>query len=91
MWDGTPPTPELIEKGASFAAAASRRGDVCVHCAHGRGRSTTLCVAALVRAGRHKTWEEALVACKEHRPCVKLNSKMRKALNEWQLQFGNRA
>ena len=30
-----------------------------IHCAHGRGRSTTALCAALVQAGYHRTWQDA--------------------------------
>lgn len=35
-WDGVPPSPEKIEEAASFAVEARKKGDVLVHCAHGR-------------------------------------------------------
>jgi len=86
-WDGQPPSPAEIERGAAFAAKAAKRGDVHVHCAHGRGRSTTLAVAALVRTGRFKNWEDAFEAAREKRPCVRLNRMMREALSAWQHEF----
>eukprot|EP00913_Durusdinium_trenchii_P002287 g2111.t1 len=35
-WDGVPPTVEQLEEAAQFAVAQHERGDVLVHCAHGR-------------------------------------------------------
>ena len=71
-----------------LTAQACRRGLVNVHCAHGRGRSTTVLAACLVRAGRASTWEEAFKLIHARRPVVKLNKKMRTALTEWQKKYG---
>ena len=87
-WDGQPPPPADIERAAQFAAAACGRGDVMVHCAHGVGRSTCVMVACLVRAGVHADWREAYEAVAPRRPGVKLNGKMRRALDEWQARYG---
>lgn len=89
-WDGVPPTPAQLEQAAAFCADASRRGDVMVHCAHGRGRSTTVMCAALVRAGVYETWEKAFSACAAQRSVVKLNSKMRAALTAWDLEYNTK-
>mmetsp|Transcript_4369 Transcript_4369/g.8404 ORF Transcript_4369/g.8404 Transcript_4369/m.8404 type:complete len:275 (+) Transcript_4369:162-986(+) len=84
-WDGVPPTPEKIEEAATFAVEARKKGDVLVHCAHGRGRSTTLMCAALVKAGLFNTWEEAFEkGIKPHRSVCKLNKRMKSALSDWQ-------
>ena len=84
-WDGVPAIPSKIEEAACFAAEAHKKGHVLIHCAHGRGRSTTIMVAALVRAGLFNTWEEAFEeGVKPKRPVCKLNKKMRTALTEWQ-------
>lgn len=82
-WDGQPPSPADIERAARFGAAAHPRGDVMVHCAHGRGRSTCVMVACLVRAGLYSTWRQAFDGVAPKRPGVKLNGKMRRALDEW--------
>ena len=50
----------------------------------GRGRSTTVMCASLVKAGVCDNWEEALKAIQKGRSVCKLNSSMRKALTEWQ-------
>jgi protein-tyrosine phosphatase len=84
-WDGVPPSPEKIDEAAIFAVEARRKGDVLVHCAHGRGRSTTLMCAALVKAGLFKTWEDAFEkGIKPGRSVCKLNRRMKNALSEWQ-------
>ena len=83
-WDGVPPTPRDIERAARFATELCERGDVMVHCAHGKGRSTCVMVACLVRAGLYPTWRDAFEAVRTKRQGVKLNSKMRNALDEWQ-------
>jgi len=83
-WDGVPPTADQLEQAATFAARQSSHGDVIVHCAHGRGRSTTVLCACLVKAGLFRTWEEAFAAIKAKRRVVKLNARMRAALASWQ-------
>lgn len=89
-WDGVPPSPAEIEEAAVFAAMAAgdATGDIMVHCAHGRGRSTTVMLACLVRAGVHPDWQSAFEAVRRMRPVCKLNSKMRKALSTWQARYG---
>src|SRR3569623_570404 len=88
-WDGVPASPEQIEEAANFAVTASRLGgDVLVHCAHGRGRSTTVMCACLVKAGLFPTWVEAFeIGIKPQRPCCKLNARMRSNLTAWQATY----
>jgi hypothetical protein len=88
-WDGVPASPEQIEKGATFALDAKKEGgDILVHCAHGRGRSTTLMCACLVKAGLFETWQEALEhGIQPKRPVCKLNRRMRQVLTQWQARF----
>lgn len=87
-WDGVPATPAQLEEAASFAVEARQSGDVMVHCAHGRGRSTTVMCACLVKAGLFPTWQEAFdKGIKPGRSVCKLNGLMKKALAAWQEQF----
>ena len=86
-WDGVPPAPLDIERAARLAAAHAARGDVLVHCAHGRGRSTCVMVACLVRAGVFATWRDAFESASKRRKGIKLNGKMRRALDEWEQSF----
>lgn len=90
-WDGVPATPEQLEEAANFGVAAKNQGgDVLVHCAHGRGRSTTVMCACLVKAGLFKNWEEAFEhGIKPGRPVCKLNKRMRENLTEWQSVYVN--
>ena len=85
-WDGVPATPFQLEQGAKFAVEASAGGgDILVHCAHGRGRSTTMMCACLVKAGLYKNWQDAFEqGIKPQRQVCKLNRRMRQALTEWQ-------
>mmetsp|Transcript_19929 Transcript_19929/g.28823 ORF Transcript_19929/g.28823 Transcript_19929/m.28823 type:complete len:285 (-) Transcript_19929:235-1089(-) len=87
-WDGVPATPAQLDEAAQFAVEARKNGDVLVHCAHGRGRSTTIMCACLVKQGLYKTWEEAFEkGIKPGRSCCKLNGLMRKALTAWQAEY----
>lgn len=88
-WDGVPASPEQLEEGANFAVAARQLGgDILVHCAHGRGRSTTMMCACLVKAGLYKNWKDAFEqGIKTRRPVCKLNRRMMQALTEWQTHY----
>ena len=91
-WDGVPPDIARLEEAANFAHRARKKGHVLVHCAHGRGRSTTVMCAALVRAGLYQTWQEAFEkGIKPARPVCKLNRRMRDTLTEWQNEYGKKA
>lgn len=89
-WDGVPCTPAQLEEAATFAVNARKQhgGDVLVHCAHGRGRSTTVMCACLVKEGLFKNWEEAFEkGIRPGRPVCKLNKRMRQNLTEWQAHY----
>jgi len=92
-WDGVPASPALLDAGAEFALAAKEthpNGNILVHCAHGRGRSTTMMCACLVKAGLYPNWEEAFEkGIKPGRPVCKLNKRMREALTQWQEEYIN--
>lgn len=89
-WDGVPPHPDKIDEAANFAVQARVNGDVLIHCAHGRGRSTTVMCAALVKAGLFENWEEALEkGIRPMRQVCKLNSRMKENLTEWQTKYIN--
>ena len=87
-WDGIPASPHDLEEAAVFALEARKYGDVLVHCAHGRGRSTTVMCACLVKAGLFATWQEAFeVGIRPKRPVCKLNRRMRQNLTAWQALY----
>ena len=87
-WDGVPLSPEDLEHAATFAVNSRKDGDVLVHCAHGRGRSTTVMCACLVKAGLFDNWLQAFeVGIKPYRPVCKLNARMRQNLTSWQSQY----
>lgn len=97
-WDGVPGTPEQLEKAVTFCIEAREEWSrlrktgavegephILVHCAHGRGRSTTVMCAALVKMGLFPSYEEALEkGIQPVRPCCKLNPMMKRNLVEWQ-------
>jgi len=87
-WDGVPLSKADLEAAATFAIEAKKDGDVMVHCAHGRGRSTTVMCACLVKAGIYDNWKDAFEkGIKPQRPVCKLNKRMRENLTEWQSDF----
>lgn len=87
-WDGVPLGPDDLEAAAIFAVEARKEGDVLVHCAHGRGRSTTVMCACLVRAGLYDNWKDAFEkGIKPYRSVCKLNKRMRENLAAWQEQY----
>mmetsp|Transcript_1416 Transcript_1416/g.2285 ORF Transcript_1416/g.2285 Transcript_1416/m.2285 type:complete len:273 (-) Transcript_1416:508-1326(-) len=87
-WDGVPLSPADLEAAAIFAVKARKEGDVLVHCAHGRGRSTTVMCACLVKAGLYENWKEAFEkGIKPYRSVCKLNKRMQENLTEWQAQY----
>mmetsp|Transcript_8478 Transcript_8478/g.20928 ORF Transcript_8478/g.20928 Transcript_8478/m.20928 type:complete len:274 (+) Transcript_8478:196-1017(+) len=87
-WDGVPLNPAGLEAAATFAVEARKRGDVLVHCAHGRGRSTTTMCACLVKAGLYDNWKDAFEkGIKPQRPVCKLNKRMRENLSAWQNEY----
>ncbi|KAG7360846.1 dual specificity phosphatase [Nitzschia inconspicua] len=87
-WDGVPLGPEDLEAAAVFAVEARKEGDVLIHCAHGRGRSTTVMCACLVKAGLYDNWKEAFEkGIKPFRSVCKLNKRMQESLTAWQEQF----
>lgn len=97
-WDGVPCSPEQLEKATMFCieareewarlkekGAVEGEPHILIHCAHGRGRSTTVMCAALVKMGLFSNYEEALEkGIRPGRPVCKLNKMMRKNLAEWQ-------
>ena len=86
-WDGVPASPAQLEHAAAWAVQQHDKygGDILVHCAHGRGRSTTVLCACLVKAGLFETWQQAFEeGIKPKRPVCKLNKRMRENLTQWQ-------
>lgn len=87
-WDGVPLAPAALETAAIFAVDARKDGDVLVHCAHGRGRSTTVMCACLVKAGLYDNWLDAFEkGIKPNRPVCKLNKRMKENLTAWQSEY----
>ena len=43
--------------------------------------------AALVRAGGDRDWRGAFERCRRARPCVRLNKRMRAALDAWAEEY----
>jgi len=84
-YDGIPASPSKIEEAANYCVEARKNGPVLVHCAYGRGRSTTILCAALVKAGIYKNWQDAYeIGIKPKRTVVGLKKLMKEHLEEWQ-------
>jgi hypothetical protein len=91
-WDGVPLSPAQLESVGNFAVSARQHGDVLVHCAHGRGRSTTVMCVCLVKAGLYENWKDAFEhGIKPFRPVCKLNKRMQQNLQAWQSQYVDNA
>jgi hypothetical protein len=86
-WDGVVRATDVAE-AAVLLANASKKGPVLIHCAHGVGRSTTVCCAALVEAGHFPDTASAFVQCKEKRPVCKTSPHFRQVLAEWKVIRG---
>lgn len=83
-WDVTVPLDQAVDEGVAFILECLERGEpVLVHCAHGRGRSTMVMLAALVEADLHPTWPEALEHVRRVRPHVRLSAGQTAALDRW--------
>ena len=89
-WDATAPSADALDRGVAFALAERRAGrPVLVHCAAGHGRSATLLAAALVAAGLHRDWREALAHLRRVRPGVRLSPSQKRALDRWERRRAN--
>ena len=56
------------------------QGDIYIHCAKGRGRSTTLLVAVLIERGLAQDIDEAIDLIRSKRPQVRLHAPQRQVL-----------
>jgi hypothetical protein len=84
-WDVTVPEERDLDHAVAWILARRAEGrSVLVHCAHGRGRSTHVLVTALVQAGLHPTWRDALDHVRTQRPEVRLSSAQAAALDRRQ-------
>ncbi|MBT6176751.1 MAG: hypothetical protein HOI23_05850 [Deltaproteobacteria bacterium] len=67
-------------KELSERIAAWSQSGVYIHCAKGRGRSTTLLVAVLLERNHVQSIDEAMNLIRSHRPQVRLHKPQRKVL-----------
>jgi hypothetical protein len=82
--DRCPPSNEDIDRAVRWIAERRAQGrGVYVHCAFGRGRSATLCAAALVYLRVAKDPHEAMVILRRARPSVRVKGDQRRALDVW--------
>ncbi|KAK9127766.1 hypothetical protein Syun_016563 [Stephania yunnanensis] len=83
-WDTRAPLPADIESAVNWACRKrAQKQPVFIHCAFGHGRSVTVTCALLVALGVAEDWKSAERIIRERRPCIRLNSLHRKALEEW--------
>ncbi len=67
--DNTPPSMEILIKGADFADAEIKRGGkVYIHCRQGLGRGPTMTIAYLIKSGL--TFADAFALVKKVRPFI---------------------
>jgi len=89
-WDGIPATHTDLTRGAEFILKHWEEGPVLCHCAAGIGRSATMVCAALLLAEKANTVDDAVAIIREQRPIVRLNVKMKTALNAWLVDIKKR-
>ncbi|CAK9313364.1 unnamed protein product [Citrullus colocynthis] len=83
-WDTRSPQPQEIEAAVRWICRKrDQKKPVFIHCAYGHGRSVAVACAALVALGEAEDWKNAEKIIKEKRPCIRMNSSHRKALEEW--------
>lgn len=83
-WDTRAPSPGDIEIAVKWACRKRAQNiPVFIHCAYGHGRSVTVMCALLVALGLAEDWKNAEKLIKEKRPCIRMNTLHRKALEEW--------
>jgi hypothetical protein len=87
VWDGNPPSPADIDRGARLLVDSISRGPTLCHCASGIGRSATVVCAALVVGGHAKDLPAALALLQQRRAVCRLNNKMQAALDDWAAQY----
>jgi protein-tyrosine phosphatase len=81
------PPPEILTEGSAWINEQIKQGrTVLVHCAKGRGRSTTLLAAYLMRYHDY-TFDQARELLRSKRPLTKLEDRSRRALESWHGQL----
>ena len=87
-WDGTPARTVEIRKAVDQLQKWMKKGPVLIHCAFGKGRSATICVALVLALGKAKTVEEAVAFVRKGRPQIKVNKLMRSVLDVYLANLG---
>ncbi|CAI9767509.1 unnamed protein product [Fraxinus pennsylvanica] len=83
-WDTRSPQPAEIESAVKWACRKrAQKISVFVHCAYGHGRSVAVMCALLVAVGLAEDWKNAEKLIRERRPCIQMNARHHKALEEW--------
>ena len=87
--DATPVALHHLNEAATFSLAhrTNQGGNILVHCAFGKGRSTMTLCACLVAVGLCNCWEEAYEIVKKHRSIVNLSSDFQDALEIWEREW----
>lgn len=83
-WDTRSPEPADIESAVKWACRKrAQNASIFIHCAYGHGRSVAVMCALLVALGVADDWKNAEKLIKEKRPCIRMNTLQRQALEEW--------
>jgi hypothetical protein len=82
-WDRTPPSVPQVERAVRFVLQHAGQRPVLVHCAHGRGRSSLVLAAVLLRMGRTSTVEESFDLIRSRRPRVRMTREQWETLRTW--------
>ena len=87
-WDGTPARTVEIRQAVDQLQKWMKKGPVLIHCAFGKGRSATLCVALVLAVGKAKTVDDAIAFVKKSRPQIRINKIMRSVLDVYFANLG---
>jgi hypothetical protein len=81
--DATPPDMEVMAEAVAWISEQVAEHPIYVHCALGHGRTATIVIAYLIKAGKAASIDEALEKLALLRPGVDINASQRAALSRF--------